>query len=272
MSSSFDYVFGGDCAELSRLVVQAAGLETKAAWMLDTISIKSGWRAVDIGCGPIGILGLLSERVGGSGAVVGVEREKRFVAMAIDEARRRGFCNVALVCADVFSAALQKASFDFAHERLVLMNMPPAEQRRFISCMLALLKPGGTIALQDYDRVSCLCYPEHPSWTILLNAYTEAFRAGGGSGGTGRTLPWLLRSSGVQNIQTKVHARFLDIGESRRIHHLGLLEVMRTKVLALGRLSESEFTEHERALRQHLADPDTQVMDHLLVQAWGSKG
>jgi len=48
MSSSFDYVFGGDCAELSRLIVQAAGLETEAAWMLDTISIKPGWRAVDI--------------------------------------------------------------------------------------------------------------------------------------------------------------------------------------------------------------------------------
>jgi ubiquinone/menaquinone biosynthesis C-methylase UbiE len=271
MNSSVDYVFGGDGAELRRLVVQAAGLETQASSMLDTIPIKPGWRAVDIGCGPVGILVLLSQRVGSSGAVVGVERERRFVDMAIGEIEHRGLSNVEVVCGDAFSTDLEEASFDFAHERLVLMNLPQAEQKRLVSHMLALLKPGGTIALQDYDRVSCLCYPEHPSWTILLDSYSAAFRASGGNGSTGRTLPWLLRSSGARNVRTKVHARFLDVGDSRRMHHLGLLDVMRAKILALGQLSESEFTDHERALRQHLADRATLVMDHLLVQAWGSK-
>lgn len=271
MSSSGDYVFGGDRNELQRLVVQAAGLEPEAAWLLDGMPIRPGWRALDIGCGPIGILGLLSQRVGSSGAVVGVEREARFVDMATDEIERGGFGNVEVVLGDAFSADLAEASFDLVHERLVLMNMPEREQRRLVIHMLALLKPGGTIALQDYDRVSCLCYPEHPSWTVLLEAYSEAFRASGGNGGTGRTLPWLLRASGARNVQTKVHARFLDVGNSRRMHHFGLLEVMRAKVLALGRLSEIEFAAHERALRQHLDDPNTQVLDHLLVQAWGRK-
>jgi hypothetical protein len=137
--------------------------------------------------------------------------------------------------------------------------------------MLALLKPGGTIVLQDYDRVFCLCYPEHPSWTLLLDAYSAAFQASGGNVSTGRTLPWLLRSAGAQNVRTEVHARFLDVGDSRRTRHLGLLDVMRAKILALGQLSDNEFADHERALRQHLADPNTQVLDHLLVQAWGSK-
>ena len=50
--------------------------------MLDRITIKPGFRAVDVGCGPIGIMNLLSERVGPDGAVVGVEREPRFVDMA----------------------------------------------------------------------------------------------------------------------------------------------------------------------------------------------
>jgi SAM-dependent methyltransferase len=271
MDSSRDYVFGGNQSELERLVVQAVGLQHEARCLLDNIPIKGGWRAVDIGCGPIGILDLLSERVGAQGAVVGIEREARFFDMALGEIERRGLSNVKLVLGDALAPDLKQGSFDLAHERLVLMNLAEPDQRLLASQMLTLLKPGGIIALEDYDRITCLCYPEHPSWTIMLDAYGEAFRASGGSGGTGRTLPRLLRSAGVQNVQTKVHARFLDVGESRRTHHLGLLEVMHDKILALGRFSEIEFEEHKEALREHLADPDTMVIDHLLVQTWGSK-
>ena len=63
MSDPSTYVFGGNHTELQRLVVQAAGLEPEARWLLDQIPIEPGWRTADIGCGPIGILDLLSERV-----------------------------------------------------------------------------------------------------------------------------------------------------------------------------------------------------------------
>jgi SAM-dependent methyltransferase len=270
--ASATYVFGGDAAELQRLTVQAAGLAPQAQWLFDQIPIRAGWRTVDIGCGPIGILDLLSERVGPQGLVVGLEREARFFAMAGAEVKRRGLGNVRIVAGDALNPDLQEGSFDFVHERLVLMNMPQAQQRKMVSQMLALLKPGGSIALQDYDRVSCVCYPEHPSWVILLAAYADAFSAGGGNGSTGRVLPWLLRSAGARNVKTKIHASFLDVGDSRRTHHLGLLAVMEDKILALGRFGRGEFADHKQALLEHLAHPDTLLIDHLLVQAWGEAG
>jgi ubiquinone/menaquinone biosynthesis C-methylase UbiE len=246
--ASATYVFGGDAAELARLIVQAAGLAPQAQWLLDQIPIRAGWRTADIGCGPIGILDLLSERVGPQGLVVGLEREARFLAMACAEAKRRGLGNVRIVAGDALNPDLQEGPFDFVHERLVLMNIPQAQQRTMVSQMLALLKPGGSIALQDYDRVSCVCYPEHPSWAILFKAYADAFSAGGGNGSTGRVLPWLLRSAGARNVKTKIHASFVDVGDSRRTHHLGLLAVMEDKILALGRFGRTEFAEHKQAL------------------------
>ncbi len=270
--ASATYVFGGDAAELARLIVQAAGLAPQAQWLLDQIPIRAGWRTADIGCGPIGILDLLSERVGPQGLVVGLEREARFLAMACAEAKRRGLGNVRIVAGDALNPDLQEGPFDFVHERLVLMNIPQAQQRTMVSQMLALLKPGGSIALQDYDRVSCVCYPEHPSWAILFKAYADAFSAGGGNGSTGRVLPWLLRSAGARNVKTKIHASFVDVGDSRRTHHLGLLAVMEDKILALGRFGRTEFAEHKQALLEHLAHPDTLLIDHLLVQAWGQAG
>jgi len=270
-SLSASYVFGASRTEQQRLVDQAEGLEPEARWLLDHIGIEKGWRAADIGCGPIGVLNLLSERVGPSGAVVGIEREQHFADMTRSEIEKRGLKNASVVQRDALGANQKSGSFDLVHERLVLMNVPESNQKALVDQMVALLKPGGTIALQDYDRVSYVCYPEHPSWTILLDAYIEAFRASGGNGATGRSLPWLLRSAGVRDVQTKVHVRTVHVGESRRTLHLTMLEVMHEKVLALGRFSEREFTEHKKELLKHLSDPDTLLIDRLLVQAWGRK-
>ena len=53
---------------------------------------------MDVGCGPIGILNLLSQRVGPHGSVVGVEREPRFVEMARAEIAKRGLMNTETRC------------------------------------------------------------------------------------------------------------------------------------------------------------------------------
>jgi SAM-dependent methyltransferase len=270
-SSSVAYVFGSGLTEQQRLIDQAEALAPQARWLLERIGIATGWRVADIGCGPIGILNLLSEHVGPDGAVIGVEREKRFAEMARGEIEKRGLRNVSLAEGDALGASEESASLDLVHERLVLLNLPERDQKTLVAQMLTRLKPGGFIALQEYDAASLVCHPEPPSWTILLAAYADAFRAAGGNRATGRTLPWLLRSAGVLAVDTKVHARALPVGDSQRTVLLTLLEVMGDKILALGRFSEREFEEHKKALLQHLSDPDTLVIDRLLVQAWGRK-
>ena len=71
-AGSLSYPLGGTDSERDRLVNQALQYEPTANWLLDQIGVQPGWRAVDIGCGPIGILNLLSARVGPRGAVVGL--------------------------------------------------------------------------------------------------------------------------------------------------------------------------------------------------------
>jgi SAM-dependent methyltransferase len=194
------------------------------------------------------------------GLVVGLEREARFFAMACAEAKRRGLGNVRVVAGDALNPDLQEGPFDFVHERLVLMNMPQAQQRTMVSQMLALLKPGGSIALQDCDRVLRVLlrtsilgdFVQSPTPTPSVPAVATARRV----------LPWLLRSAGA------IHASFVDVGDSRRTHHLGLLAVMEDKILALGRFGRTEFAEHKQVRLEHLAHPDTLLIDHLLVQAW----
>jgi SAM-dependent methyltransferase len=266
---SESYPLGGTQTELGRLLTQAEAYEPQANWLLDQIGVQPGWRTVDIGCGPIGILNLLSQRVGPRGLVVGLEREARFVEMANAEIAKRGLGNVRIVKADALNTGLEKTSFDLVHERLVMINVSARDT--FLTEMLSLLRPEGTIALEDVDNVSWLCQPAHPSWDILLNAFHTVFHAGGGDSFIGRRLPVLLRAAGVQNVQIHVTIETPTHGDYRRTHLISLIDSVRDKVIANGLLNEAELKEHREALLRHLNDPGTTVIDKLLVQCWGQK-
>lgn len=224
---------------------------------------------IDIGCGPIGILPQLSERVGPTGRVVGLEREPRFVATARVEVARRGLNNVTVNEGDALTKNFAPESFDLVHERLVLLNVPQRET--LLAEMMALLRPSGTIVLQEVDNISWTLYPPHPSWDVLLNAFHAAFQANGGDPFVGRRLPALLGQVGAQDIQTVTAADLLAPNEYRRLHLIRLLDSMQDKILSRGLLDEQTLKRHREALAAHLVNPATTIVDKLLVQAWGRK-
>jgi SAM-dependent methyltransferase len=272
MSTLFvPYILGATLTEQQRLIAQAQGLEEYAGWMLDRIPVRPGFQAVDIGCGPIGIMNLLSERVGSHGAVIGVERESRFADMARAELKERGLPNVRVVNADALKTGLEKNHYDVVHERLVLINIPPASRQALLAEMLSLLKPGGTIALEEFDFASYVCYPAHPSWETLFGIWSDTFHAAGGDLSVGRSLAGLLRSIGAENVQIKAHVGIPQIGEYQRTHLLSLVQSLHDPMLASGRITVTELRKHMAALTAHLGNPDTTILDRLVVQAWGQK-
>ena len=179
--------------------------------------------------------------------------------------------NVRIFTTDALVTGLQKGEYDFVHERLMLINLPPPSQERLLTEMFSLLKPGGTIGLQEFDSASYVCYPAHPSWNILLNIWNDSFHSTGGNEFIGRSIGRLLRSAGAGNVQMKTFVEVAQIGEYRRTHLLSLLESMQDLVLASGRITKTELEKHRAALSEHLADPGTTLIDKLIVQAWGQK-
>jgi ubiquinone/menaquinone biosynthesis C-methylase UbiE len=266
---SAEYVLGGSDAERARLRAQAEEHEASARWLLREVGVAPGWRVLDVGCGPVGILALLSEVVGRDGEVIGLEREDRFVEMARAEVARRGLGNVTIVQGDALSAGLERDSFNLVHERLVLVNVP--ERRELVREMVSLTAPGGVIALEDIDNVSWVCEPNHESWTVLLEVFHQTFRAGGGDPFVGRRLAGLLREAGVLDVQMGVHAALPQPGQYRRTHLLSLIGSIREKAIASGVISEAELERHCASLLAHLTHPTTVVIDKLLIQSWGQK-
>jgi ubiquinone/menaquinone biosynthesis C-methylase UbiE len=74
--------------------------------------------------------------------------------MAESELSNRRYKNVKLVKADALHTGLERNSYNFVHERLLLINFPAASQRALLTEMMSLLEPGGTIAVQEFDSAS----------------------------------------------------------------------------------------------------------------------
>src|SRR5262249_16036907 len=141
------YLLGRSQAEQERLRKQVQELAGEARWLLDQLDIRPGARAIDLGCGPQGVLDLLSERVGPRGSVVGLETSADFVAAARKFVANRQLANVEVVQGNAMATKLPRESFDVVFARLMLVNVP--EPERVIEEMVALLRPGGVIASHE---------------------------------------------------------------------------------------------------------------------------
>jgi hypothetical protein len=137
--------------------------------------------------------------------------------------------------------------------------------------MMALLRPGGRLILEEVDNVSWVCHPAHPSWDAVLHAFHAVFQSDGGDPFIGRRLAGLLRAAGAHDIEVATDVEIVPPGEYRRMHLVSLLDSVRVAVLAKELLDRDELDRHRDALVAHLSDPATLLIDKLRVQASGRK-
>jgi SAM-dependent methyltransferase len=269
MAPSDPYFPGYRQAEQERLQLQAQQLAKEARWLFDQLDLPQGARTLEIGCGPQGCLDLLAERVGPQGAVVGLERSAEAVQLARQFVSERHLDNVEVLHGDARAAGLPRASFDLATARLVLVNVPEPEQ--IVAEMVALVRPGGMVALHEVDWVSHLCDPPLPALSRLVECLETYARMNGIDLFIGRRVPRLLRAAGLEEVQTRPLVHVYPPGHGRRMLLLQFAENLRERLLVQGVLAEAELDELLGALQQHLEDPDTLVVSHLYFQVWGRK-
>jgi SAM-dependent methyltransferase len=264
-----DYALGIDAAESARLRRQSAELRPESTGLLSQLGLRPGQHAIDLGCGPSGILDLLAAAVGPGGQVTGVDADPGHVALATEYAAQHGLGNVEVRAADARHTGLPAGSFDLVHARTLLATIPgPAE---VLAEMVRLATPGGWVASQEPDVEHGLCYPPLPAWDRLREVLAASFRRAGADPCIGRRLPEMYRAAGLGQIGVTVHASCYPAGHSRRTLLPDLVRSLHPVILELGLAGQRELAEVDQAARRHLADPRTLMMPHLLVVTWGRK-
>jgi len=263
------YLLGHSKPEQRRLRRQAEELRQESNSLFDRIGLRSGGRAIDIGCGPQGVLDLLSERVGSTGLVVGIERDDKSVAAARQFAAGRALKNVKVLQGDAAAVGLPGDIFDLVHARLVLVNIPNAEA--VVGEMVRLARPGGMVASHEADYLPHFCDPPLRAWDRLLEIFKIYSAANGIDLFIGRRTHRLFREAGLVNIEVNPLIHVYPHGHNRRTIFLHFLQNVRDQILDQGLITESEFSELTAELKQHLDRPDTLVVSHLFFQVWGRK-
>jgi ubiquinone/menaquinone biosynthesis C-methylase UbiE len=233
------------------------------------LKMRGGVSVHHSGCGPLGVLDLLSDRVGIAGEVVGLDNESRMIALADRAVAERGPGNVRLLEADAYASNLPADSFGVAHERLVLNNVTAPES--VVGEMVRIVHPGGWVALQDVDWITWTCEPPHPAWRELLAALTATRQAAGLDPFIGRRLPALLRGAGMVDVDVRAYQYIWRPGDLYHSLLVRFVAIHRSRIIDGGRLTSERIDELTAELEQHLAQPETIVIYTPLFQAWGRK-
>jgi len=263
------YFLGYRREEQEQLQRQEQMLLEEVRWLFDQIGIPEGAAVVEVGCGPRGTLDLLSERVGTGGIVTGVERNEDSVKLARQFLAERDLRNVEVVLGDARATGLPRGVFDVATARQVLVNVPNPEQ--IVGEMVALVRPGGIVALYEADFVGVVCDPPLPAWNQLTELFSNRSSMNGIDLFVGRKIPRMLREAGLIDIETITLIHVASPGHQHRTLLLDFAENLRERLIEFKLIGEAELNDLVTSLRWHIEDPDTLVLPGIFSQVWGRR-
>ena len=261
--SQEEYLLAGQPSELARLQLQAQVWEPSGRRLLSKIGGGSGRRALDVGCGALGWLRILSEWVGPSGQVVGADIDESLLDAARSFLESEGISNVELVVDDLFDTRLETQSFDLVHARYQIAPLGRGPEQ--VASYRRLVRPGGSLVLEEWDLGSWHFNPPAPAAERLIGSISEIFAGLGGEAGRG--LPELLGEGGVQEPELDAHVIALKPGHPYLRLPLQFSAALESRLLET--LSEGELASLRREAETELAEPGRWGTTFTLIQSWG---
>jgi len=262
MSDTPAYLLAGQPAELERLQLQSRVWEPAGRALLRQITPRPGLHALELGCGVMGWLRILSEWVGADGRVTGSDLDDAMLAHARALIAAESLANVSLVKDDLFASGLPPAAFDLVHARFQIAPLGRAVEQ--LGVYAGLVKPGGWIVVEDPDIGSWHVNPDAPAVTQLIALIDHGFRAGGGDFSAGRRLPEWMRAAGLDPL---VEATVVALPPGHPYLRLPLqfATSLRSRLLPLA--GESTLDDLLARAEQELARPGTWGTTFTLIQA-----
>jgi SAM-dependent methyltransferase len=228
---------------------------------LTAAGIAPGWHCLEIGGGGGGVARWMAERVGATGSVLCTDIDPRHIAPS-------GLDNLHVVRHDAARDALPEEKFDLAHARLVLLHIP--ERAAVLEKMMAALKPGGWLVIEDFDTTSVL--PDAAANPFEQRVETaEALRTfmirGGVDARFGRSLHGRFRALGLTDVSMEGRVMMWDRANGGADLMRVNFEQVGAKAVAAGLLTAAQL----EADLKRLDDPDFVTPSPIMWAAIGRK-
>jgi 2-polyprenyl-3-methyl-5-hydroxy-6-metoxy-1,4-benzoquinol methylase len=229
---------------------------------LESIGVAEGWRCLEAGAGGGSIAEWLCERVAATGQVFAIDLDTRFLD-ALDypnlQVRRHDFT------IDPIAAGV----FDLVHARALLVHLP--ERDEVVDKMVAALKPGGWILLEEPDYFSKIVDPANDAEANALfqrvrAAQAAAISEAGIDTSYGRRLYGALLRRGLRDVAGEGRTPVTRGGSAAAHFYRMTAEQLSERTLAAGVTT--------RELEAYLAlydDPEFVFIEGTMMAAWGRR-
>jgi SAM-dependent methyltransferase len=205
MSAEAPYLLDNSRAEAAqRMQLLARLFDAATQRALEATGIADGWNCLEVGGGGGSVARWMAERVARGGSVLCTDIDPRHVP-------EPAHANLRVERHDITCDALPVAGFDLIHARLVLVHIPG--RSAVIERLIAALKPGGWLVIEDFDSLSML-----PDSTLnppeVKLAASEAMRKHMNLGGVdsrfGRSLYGRFRAAGLSEVAAEGRVLMFD--------------------------------------------------------------
>jgi SAM-dependent methyltransferase len=260
--SQEEYLLADQPSELERLRLQSRVWEPSGRQLLSKLGSGSGGRALDVGCGALGWLRILSEWVGASGQVVGTDVDESLLDAARLFLNTEGASNVELLVDDLFDSKLEPQSFDLVHARYLIAPLGRGLEQ--LASHRRLVRPGGSLVLEEWDLGSWHFNPPAHAAERLIRLLSEIFGTLGGEAGRG--LPQLLGEIDTEEPEIDAHVIALKPGHPYLRLPLQFSTALESRLLES--MSEDELASLRREAETELAEPGRWGTTFTLIQSW----
>jgi SAM-dependent methyltransferase len=254
------YLFTNDWADARhRLNLLEEVFDPGTIRHLEHLGVSSGWRCLEVGAGAGSIAVWLSTRVGSAGRVLATDSNISLLEPV-------KLPNLDVQRHDIRTDDVPGKSFDLIHTRALLCHLP--ERERVLDRIVASLKPGGWLLIEEPDFVSEHLVSTDTNAQALFRKITDAKaqldKSRGFDAYYGRRVFDALRRRGMCKVAAEGRAP-ITAGASpmARFWTVSLMQIHGAFVAA-GEVTDNDL----RAYTDLLADPSNVLMWPVMVATW----
>jgi ubiquinone/menaquinone biosynthesis C-methylase UbiE len=204
----------------------------------ERLSLSSGDRVLDVGCGTGDDVRMLAPLVGPDGHVIGIDASETMISVARDRSRVSSLL-VEFAVGDAAKLDFSDNTFNACRCETVLMHLD-GEPARAITEMARVTRAGGRVVVSDFHWDALVIdHPDRRLTRTIVHTACDMIR----HGWIGSQLPRLMADAGLIDIQVEGHAL--------RVAHQVMRYVLNgplTNAQQQGHLDETDVTQWWRPL------------------------
>ena len=262
-----NYIISGGTKGKSRLSILSETLQSYAIPHFKTLGVREGKTFLDMGCGGGNVTMLVSEMVGPTGSVTGIDFDEEIIHLNKEDLISSRTSNVTYEVKDAYGINFTN-QFDFAYARFMLTHLE--FPLKALQKMVQSVKPGGKVIVWDIHFSAHLCYPRCLAFDSYISLYMKAAANNRHHPDIGPALYSMFIKAGLQKIDFDVIFPCFHDGAGKWMAHMTLDRIKGTLVKQ-GLTSEQQVNRLLDELETFTKDDSTIISMPPIFRVWGEK-